>query len=120
MDRDMRRWVEECDHLQGVQVWTGADDAWGGFAAKYVEALRDEMGKMGIWTWGLEEERGRGSRVNALIEKCDAVQWLTMLIGQAASSNSQRRQVHVRNIVAGFHVHPTVDTSDTTISRYTI
>ena len=81
MDRDMRRWVEECDHLQGVQVWTGADDAWGGFAAKYVEALRDEMGKMGIWTWGLEEERGRGSRVNALIEKCDAVQWLTMLIG---------------------------------------
>ena len=54
--------------MQGVQVWTGADDAWGGFAGKYVEALRDEMGKIGIWTWGLEEEKGRGSRVKATID----------------------------------------------------
>ena len=75
MDRDVRRWAEECDHLQGVQIWTGADDAWGGFASRYVEALRDEMGKTEIWTWGLEEEKGRGSRVNTAIEKCDAEQW---------------------------------------------
>lgn len=81
MDRDVRRWAEECDHLQGVQIWTGADDAWGGFASTYVEALRDEMGKMGIWAWGLEEEKGRGSRVNTAIGECDAEQWLTPMIG---------------------------------------
>ena len=63
IDRDVRRWAEECDHMQGLQVWTGTDDAWGGFAGRYIEALRDEMGKMGIWTWGLMEEQGRGSRV---------------------------------------------------------
>ena len=78
MDRDVRRWAEECDRLQGVQIWTGADDAWGGFASRYVEALRDEMGKVGIWAWGLEEEMGRGSRVNTPIEICDAGQWLTL------------------------------------------
>lgn len=53
--------------MQGIQVWTGADDAWGGFAARYVEALRDEMGKMAVWAWGIEEEKGRDSRVKTMI-----------------------------------------------------
>ena len=46
--------------MQGIQVLTGADDAWGGFASKYAERLRDEFGKMSIWMWGFGEEQGKG------------------------------------------------------------
>ncbi|MCJ1436619.1 mtDNA inheritance, partitioning of the mitochondrial organelle [Xylographa pallens] len=61
LDRDLRLWVEECDQMQGIQVFTGSDDAWGGFASRYVERLRDEYGKVGIWVWGIEgwQEEGR-------------------------------------------------------------
>ena len=44
-------------------MFTGADDAWGGFAAKYAENLRDEFGKMAIWSWGIEAAQGKGSRM---------------------------------------------------------
>ena len=53
LDRDLRPFVEECDQLQGLQVIAGADDAWGGFAARYLERMRDEFGKASIWVWGL-------------------------------------------------------------------
>ena len=62
VDRDVRRWVEECDTLQGVQIIMGADDAWGGFGKGFIEGLRDEVGKGEIWVWGLEEQ-GSGTRV---------------------------------------------------------
>lgn len=65
LDRDFRLWAEECDQLQGIQILTGADDAWGGFAGKYVERLRDEFGKGAIWVWGIEEG-GRAQRVSSL------------------------------------------------------
>ncbi|KAH8653464.1 tubulin nucleotide-binding domain-like protein [Xylariales sp. PMI_506] len=54
LDRDLRPFVEEADHMQGLQIMTGIDDAWGGFAAKYLERLRDEYGKTPIWVWGLQ------------------------------------------------------------------
>ena len=63
LDRDLRVWAEECDALQGIQVVAGTDDAWGGFAARYVERIRDEFGKIGVWVWGVEEERGRDVKV---------------------------------------------------------
>lgn len=63
LDRDLRGWAEECDALQGVQFVAGGDDAWGGFAARYVERVRDEFGKLGLWVWGLEEESGKGLKV---------------------------------------------------------
>lgn len=56
MDRDIRPFVEECDQMQGFQMFTGIDDAWGGFAAKYLDDLRDEYGKTSIWVWGVEDE----------------------------------------------------------------
>lgn len=59
LDRDIRPFSEECDHMQGFQIFTGVDDAWGGFAAKYIEHLRDEYGKTSIWAWGIED----GARV---------------------------------------------------------
>ncbi|KAI9665267.1 MAG: mtDNA inheritance, partitioning of the mitochondrial organelle [Trizodia sp. TS-e1964] len=54
-DRDFRPWAEECDQLQGIQMFTGVDDAWGGFAARYVDRLRDEFGKTSLWVWGMED-----------------------------------------------------------------
>lgn len=54
VDRDWRPFVEECDQMQGVQVYTTLDDAWGGFAGSYLEALRDEHPKTCIWVWGLQ------------------------------------------------------------------
>ncbi|KAH6890309.1 tubulin domain-containing protein [Thelonectria olida] len=53
VDRDWRPFAEECDAMQGIQVFTTTDDAWGGFAASYIEALRDEYPKTCIWVWGL-------------------------------------------------------------------
>ncbi|KAL1634407.1 mtDNA inheritance, partitioning of the mitochondrial organelle [Diplodia intermedia] len=55
-DRDLRPFIEECDQLQGLQVLSSVDDAWGGFSSRYVERLRDDFGKLPIWVWGLEEE----------------------------------------------------------------
>lgn len=56
IDRDIRPFVEECDQMQGFQMITGVDDAWGGFAAKYLDNLRDEYGKTSIWIWGVEDQ----------------------------------------------------------------
>lgn len=66
LDRDLRPFVEECDQMQGFQIITGADDAWAGFASKYLEGLRDEFGRKSVWVWGLEEARqaGRVSNFN--------------------------------------------------------
>lgn len=55
VDRDLRPFIEEADQMQGIQVMTTVDDAWGGFASKYVERLRDEYGKTTVWVWGLQE-----------------------------------------------------------------
>lgn len=62
LDRDLRPFLEECDQLQAIEMITSADDAWGGFTAKYLERMRDELGKTSAWVWGLEEG-GRKPRV---------------------------------------------------------
>lgn len=62
LDRDVRPFAEECDQLRGLQVFAGSDDAWGGFAAKYIDRLRDEFGKKSIWTWAIEG----GARVQSV------------------------------------------------------
>lgn len=54
VDRDVRPFAEECDQLRALQLFINADDAWGGFAARYVDRLRDEYGKKGIWVWAIE------------------------------------------------------------------
>ncbi|KAJ5578683.1 uncharacterized protein N7459_007647 [Penicillium hispanicum] len=55
LDRDVRAFAEECDQLRALQIFTGADDAWGGFAARYIDRLRDEYGKKSIWVWAIED-----------------------------------------------------------------
>jgi len=63
-DRDVRPVVEECDQMQGVQLLAGVEGGWGGFAARYVERLRDELGKTGRWVWALGEGGGGGTAVS--------------------------------------------------------
>lgn len=63
LDRDLRPFVEESDQMQGIQVIAGTDDAWGGFAARYVDRLRDEYGKTAVLFWGLEDSTERTPRV---------------------------------------------------------
>ncbi|SMR47369.1 unnamed protein product [Zymoseptoria tritici ST99CH_3D1] len=55
LDRDLRPFLEECDQLQGIQVLSGIDDAWGGFASKYLERVADELGKGSRWVFGLQD-----------------------------------------------------------------
>ena len=55
LDRDLRPFVEEADQMQAIQIMTTVDDAWGGFASRYIERMRDEYGKTTIWTWGLQD-----------------------------------------------------------------
>ena len=58
LDRDFRFFAEECDQMQAIQVLTSTDDAWGGFAARYLEALEDEYGKTARLVWGLNAGKG--------------------------------------------------------------
>jgi len=53
--------------MQGVTIIAGVDNAWGGFAARYVENLRDELGKGTIWVWGVDEtlKAAEDTRVSA-------------------------------------------------------
>ena len=55
LDRDLRPFAEESDQLQGIQMMAGIDDAWGGFAARYIDRIRDEYGKTAVWFWGSED-----------------------------------------------------------------
>ncbi|KAI3344048.1 tubulin domain-containing protein [Ustulina deusta] len=76
LDRDLRPFVEEADQMQGIQIMTGIDDAWGSFAAKYAERIRDEYGKAPVWVFGMQEPvRGlpREKRLQKLVNKARAL-----------------------------------------------
>jgi hypothetical protein len=64
LDRDLRPFAEEADQMQGIQLITSVDDAWGGFAARYMDRLRDEYGKLTVWVWGLEDGTKNTPRVS--------------------------------------------------------
>ncbi|EAT90122.2 hypothetical protein SNOG_01910 [Parastagonospora nodorum SN15] len=81
VDRDLRPFVEECDGIQGLQIFTGVDDAWGGWASGWIERLRDEYGKMSIWTWGLGDQGanaavGRERRLQQMVNASQSLQTL--------------------------------------------
>ena len=52
--------------MQGIQFFSGADDAWAGFAGRYTERVRDEFGKLRIWAWGIEGSNAEGRKVYTL------------------------------------------------------
>ena len=76
LDRDLRPWAEECDQMQGIQIWASGDDAWGGFASRYAERLRDEFGKISLWVWGAEEEKEKGLRAQQFLKLSNAAKTL--------------------------------------------
>lgn len=76
LDRDVRPFVEECDSMQGFQVFAGTDDAWGGWTERYLDAVRDEFGKKSIWVWGLEETK-QMMRDKAVVRKANAAKSLS-------------------------------------------
>ncbi|AMD18580.1 HBL322Cp [Eremothecium sinecaudum] len=57
IDGPLHTELEKCDMLQGFNVVTDVDSAWGGFGTQLVEILRDEMPKSVIFSWGVGEFR---------------------------------------------------------------
>jgi hypothetical protein len=83
-DRDWRPFAEECDSMQGAQVFAGLDDAWGGFAAEYLELLRDEYPKATLWVWGVQEPILGASRAARQLRLANTAQALARLREQAS------------------------------------
>ncbi|KAG9652461.1 tubulin nucleotide-binding domain-like protein, partial [Aureobasidium melanogenum] len=83
LDRDLRPFLEECDQLQAIQIITSADDAWGGFTAKYLERMRDELGKTSAWVWGLEQG-GRKPRDKQILQVANVAQSIYQISSQAS------------------------------------
>ena len=52
LDR-MRYLAEECDTLQGVQCFVDVDSAFGGFAARYLECLKDDYERTPVLVFGV-------------------------------------------------------------------
>lgn len=73
LDRDLRPFLEECDHFQGLQIFSGTDDAWGGFTARYLERVGDELGKCSRWVFALEEGK-QTSRERRMLQLSNAAQ----------------------------------------------
>lgn len=66
LDRDLRPLLEQCDQLQAINTIACSTDAWGGFAAKYLERMSDELGKGSRWFFGLEHNTPTQSARQAL------------------------------------------------------
>lgn len=75
LDRDLRPFLEECDQLQGIQVFTSTDDAWGGFTSRYLERISDELGKGCRWVFGLQDTQ-RTSRERRAMQLANTAQSL--------------------------------------------
>ncbi|KAL8294234.1 hypothetical protein RB597_008017 [Gaeumannomyces tritici] len=84
LDRDLRPFVEEADQMQAIQVFTTIDDAWGGFAARYAERLRDEYAKSIVWVWGLQDSAPGLNREKRLLRMSNKARALTELYKQAS------------------------------------
>ncbi|KAL3959082.1 hypothetical protein ACCO45_007244 [Purpureocillium lilacinum] len=84
VDRDWRPFAEECDLMQGIQVFTTLDDAWGGFASSYLEALRDEYPKTCIWVWGLQNPLADVPREKRQLRLANTAQALNQTCSQAS------------------------------------
>lgn len=84
LDKDLRPWMEECDSLQGVVIVGGSDDAWGGFGGKYVERVRDELGKGGVWMWGVEGEGARLTRGQQSLRSVNTARTMDQMVEHAS------------------------------------
>lgn len=83
LDRDLRPLLEECDQLQGLQILSSIDDAWGGFASRYLERIEDEMGKGCRWLWALEDSQ-RTSRPLRMTQIANAARSVSAISSSAS------------------------------------
>lgn len=83
LDRDLRPFLEECDQLQGIQVFSSTDDAWGGFTARYLERVADELGKGSRWVFALEEGRNT-TRERKTLQLSNAAQSMYSVVPSAS------------------------------------
>jgi hypothetical protein len=101
LDRDVRPFAEECDQMRAFQLFSGADDAWGGFTARYVDRLRDEYGKKSVWVWAMED----GARVQRVsLSNCSPKEKHGINILSLASTNEKGReqgQIAVLDLATG-------------------
>ncbi|CEP09224.1 hypothetical protein [Parasitella parasitica] len=58
-ENNFRFFVEECDNLQGFQILTDVDDAFGGFSEGLLHNIRDEFAKTPIMTYGLSDSHAQ-------------------------------------------------------------
>lgn len=71
--------------MQGIQVFTTIDDAWGGFASSYLEALRDEYPKQCIWVWGLQSPPFDTAREKSRLRLTNAAHSISEICQQATT-----------------------------------
>ncbi|KAF2964734.1 hypothetical protein GQX73_g8843 [Xylaria multiplex] len=84
LDRDLRPFVEEAGHMQGIQIMSGIDDAWASFATKYIERIRDEYGKTPVWIFGLQGPTKGLPREKKLLKLANKARALAELSSQAS------------------------------------
>lgn len=79
LDRDLRPFLEECDHFQGLQIFSSTDDAWGGFTARYLERVADELGKCSRWVFASEEGKS-ATRERRMLQLANSAQSLNSVV----------------------------------------
>ncbi|KAG0671547.1 mtDNA inheritance, partitioning of the mitochondrial organelle [Maudiozyma exigua] len=55
MDENLRVALEQCDTLEGFNLVTDMDSAWGSFTTSLLQELKDEIPKSSIFSWGFFE-----------------------------------------------------------------
>lgn len=55
MDENLRVSLEHCDTLEGFNLVTDMDSAWGSFTSSLLQELKDEIPKCSIFSWGFFE-----------------------------------------------------------------
>lgn len=135
LDRDLRPFAEECDQLQALQIIATVDDAWGGFAARYMDKIRDEFGKTSVWVWALEDGK-RGQRVRHSIRNKSILLYgelhicvdpvltldfkLIRPVGNTATKSYQCSTFDPRSFRTSVSVHPTTrSTSSAAVLHHT-
>ncbi|KAF4628314.1 hypothetical protein G7Y89_g9836 [Cudoniella acicularis] len=84
LDRDLRYFAEEADQMQGIQLMAGVDDAWGGFAAKYLDRIKDEYAKTPILFWGLEDNIANIPREKRFMKLSNTARSISEIATQAS------------------------------------
>jgi hypothetical protein len=83
LDRDLRPFLEECDQVQAIQVFASTDDAWGGFTARYLERIADDLGKGCRWVFGLEDGK-RTTRERRILQTTNVAQSIYSIVPSAS------------------------------------